>query len=81
MNRLRKYIEGMAYGRKTNRTAYAMQVAALPDPMPGAAWREDTSFSAADELLRDPKLATVFKAALQSGCEVVTEVALKAKGK
>jgi hypothetical protein len=72
MSRLRKYIEGMAYGRKTNRAAYAMEVAALPDPIPGAAWQEDPSFSAADELLSDPELKTVFKAALESGCAIVT---------
>jgi hypothetical protein len=81
MSRLRKYIEAMAYGRKANRTAYAMQMAALPDPIPGSEWREDTSFSAAEELLREPKLKTVFKAALESGCEIVTEIGLKAKGK
>jgi hypothetical protein len=72
MNRLRKYIEGMAYGRKTNRTAYVMKIGALPDPLPGSKWLEDTSFNAADELLRDPGLKAVFKAALESGCEIVT---------
>jgi hypothetical protein len=71
MNRLRKYIEGMAYGRKTNRTAYVMTIGALPDPLPGSKWLEDTSFSAADELVRDPGLKAVFKAALESGCEIV----------
>ena len=51
MNRLRKYVEG----GKTNRAAYVMDVAALPDPLPGSAWQEDTSFSAADALLSDPR--------------------------
>jgi hypothetical protein len=72
MNRLRKFIEAMAYGRETNRTAYVMHLEALPEPMPGSAWQEDTTFSVADELLSDPGLKTVFKAALESGCEIVT---------
>jgi hypothetical protein len=79
MNRLRIYVEGMPYGRKTNRTAYVMQTAALPVPRPGSAWREDPSFSAADELLRDPGLKAVFEAALESGCEIVTRSGLKSK--
>ena len=80
MNRLRKYVEEMA-GRKTNRAAYVMDFAALPDPLPGSAWQEDTSFRAGDAILRDPGLMPVFKAALKSGCEIVSELGLKVKGK
>ena len=54
MNRLRKYVEEMA-GRKTNRGAYVMDLAALPDPLPGSAWQEDTLFRAGDAILRDPR--------------------------
>jgi hypothetical protein len=70
MNRLRKYIERMADGREL-RVAYAMAVMALPDPRPRAQWREDASFSAADELLTDPGLKSIFKAAIDRGFAIV----------
>jgi hypothetical protein len=43
----------------------------LPAPLPGAEWQLDASFNAADEILRDPELATVYKAALEKGAEIV----------
>jgi hypothetical protein len=70
MNRLRKYIERTAGGREL-RTAYAMAVTALPDPRPRSQWREDASFSAADELLTEPGLKTLFKAAIERGFAIV----------
>jgi hypothetical protein len=58
----------------------------LPKPLPGAEWQLDTKFNLADELLRDPDLKTVVKAALEKGAEVViqrertpVEIALKAR--
>jgi hypothetical protein len=72
MIRLKKYIEWMSRGRRTNRIAYVMKEWDLPMPVPGAEWRIDEKFSAADELLRDPELKTVFKAALEKGVEVIT---------
>jgi len=47
----------------------------LPMPLPGAEWQVDQKFSAADELLRDPELETVFKAALEKGFGIVTRSA------
>ena len=44
----------------------------LPIPLPGAEWQIDPKFSAADELVRDPELKIVFKAALEKGVEVIT---------
>jgi hypothetical protein len=44
----------------------------LPTPLPGAEWRIDQEFSVADELLNDPDLKIVFRAALEKGVEVVT---------
>jgi hypothetical protein len=35
---------------------------ALPDSRPRAQWREDASFSAADELLTDPRLKAAIEA-------------------
>jgi hypothetical protein len=40
--------------------------------VPGAEWRIDGKFSAADELLHDPELKVVFKAAMEKGVEVIT---------
>src|SRR4051812_34349731 len=64
MNRLRKYVEWMSRGRRTDRIAYVMKEWDLPVPLPGAEWQLDASFNAGDEILRDPELA-VYKAALE----------------
>ena len=72
MVRLEKYIEWMSRGRRTNRIAYVMKEWDLPAPLPGAEWQIDPAFNVADELLRDPDLKTVFKAALEKGAEVIT---------
>jgi len=73
MNRLRKYMEAEASSGDKKRTAYAMDLSALPTAAAGAAWREDESFSVADELLKDPDLKIVFKAALDSGYAIVSK--------
>ena len=52
MVRLKKYIEWMSRGRRTNRIAYVMKEWDLPTPLPGAEWHIDQKFSVADELLR-----------------------------
>ena len=70
MNRLRKYIEQMPDGREL-RVAYAMTVTALPDPRPRSKWQEVALFSAADELLAEPGLKTVFKVAIERGFAIV----------
>ena len=69
MNRLRKYVEWMSRGRRTNRIAYVMKEwdLPLPLPLPGAEWQPDKKFSVADELLNNPDLKAVFKEALQKG--------------
>jgi hypothetical protein len=72
MVRLEKYIEWMSRGQRTNRIAYVMKEWDLPIPLPGAEWQIDSKFSAADELLRNPELKIVFKAALEKGVEVIT---------
>ena len=72
MVRLKKYIEWMSRGRRTNRIAYVMKEWDLPTPMPGAEWQIDPKFSAADELLNDPELKIVLKAALEKGVKVIT---------
>jgi hypothetical protein len=72
MVRLKKYVEWMSRGQRTNRIAYVMKEWDLPIPLPGAEWQIDPKFSAADELVRDPELKIVFKAALEKGVEVIT---------
>ena len=72
MVRLKKYIEWLSRGRRTNRIAYVMKEWDLPTPLPGAEWRIDQKFSVADELLNYPDLKIVFKVALEKGVEIVT---------
>lgn len=67
MNRLRKYVEWMSRGRRTDRVVYVMKEWDLPLPLPGAEWQPDAKFSPADELLSDPDLKAVFKEALEKG--------------
>jgi hypothetical protein len=67
MNRLRKYVEWMSRGRRTNRIAYVMKEWDLPIPLPGAEWQPNVNFSVADELLSNPDLKAVFQEALEKG--------------
>jgi hypothetical protein len=69
--KLRKYVEWMTQGRRTDRIAYVMKQWDLPIPLPGAEWHLDAKFNAAEEILRDPNLKTVFEAALEKGAEVI----------
>ena len=68
---LKKYVEWMTRGRRTDRIAYVTKEWDMPPPLPGAEWQLAAKFSAADEILRDPDLKTVFKAALEKGAELV----------
>jgi hypothetical protein len=68
----------MADGREL-RKAYAMTATALPDPRPRSQWQEVAPFSAADEVLTNPALKTVFKAAIKKDSAIVPEIGLKAK--
>jgi hypothetical protein len=73
MARLRRYVEWMNRGRRTDRVVYVTKEWNVPKPLPGAEWQLDTKFNLADELLRDPDLKTVVKAALEKGAEVVIQ--------
>jgi len=61
----------MSRGRRTNREAYVLEEWDLPKPVPDAEWQLDKTFNLADELLRDPEIKTVFKAALEKGAEII----------
>jgi hypothetical protein len=68
---LKRYIEWMSRGRRTDRVASVMKEGNLPMPLLAAEWRLDTTFKAAEEILRDPSLETVYKAAPDKDCELV----------
>jgi hypothetical protein len=70
---LKKYVEWMSRGRKTNPVAYLLNEWELPEPTAGAEWAADISFNAAEELLRDPALKDAFKSAIENGSAVVVE--------
>jgi hypothetical protein len=71
--RLRKYFESLAYGKRTGRVAYVMDMIRMPSPMAGAEWTEDNEFNAANEILARPALKKVFAVTLREGCALVTE--------
>ena len=62
------------------RLAYAMSETSLPDARPRSHWQEITP-CAADEVMAEPGLKSVFKAAIERGFAIVPESGLKAKGK
>ncbi len=64
---LRKYVEWMSRGRRTQRIAYVMKEWNLPKALPGAEWQRDTKFNTADELSENPHLKDVFTEALKKG--------------
>jgi hypothetical protein len=70
---LKKYVEWMSRGRKTNRVSYVLNEWDLPTPKAGAEWAADIFFNAAEELLRDPALKDAFKAAIENGSVLVVE--------
>jgi hypothetical protein len=71
MNRLQKFFEQGAHCGKLGRVAYAFQASSLPEPQEGMTWQLAQSFHVADELLQDPDLKDVFKAAVSNGYAVV----------
>jgi hypothetical protein len=70
-SKLARYIEWTSRGR-TGRLAYVLRASNLPETFAGAEWQFDSKFNAAEELLRDPSLKDVIKAAIDKGVEVVT---------
>lgn len=68
---LMRYVEWMSRGRRTGRVVYVTKEWNVPMPLPGAEWQLDTRFNASEELLRDPGLKVVIRAAMEKGAEVV----------
>jgi hypothetical protein len=69
---LQKYTEWLSRGRRTERVAYVLKKSFLPTPIPGAEWRHDTTFNAAEAILAHPDLKDAFSAAIKDGVAVVT---------
>ena len=69
MDRLLKFVERGVYG--ATRIAYVLQPKFLPPVAEGMDWYNIGSFSAADEILSNPRLKTVFQIALQKGIAIV----------
>ncbi|QIG96300.1 hypothetical protein [Bradyrhizobium sp. 6(2017)] len=70
MNRLQKFVEHGA--ERPGRTAYAFNATVLPEPEAGFNWRPVAGFSAGDEVLKDPRLKTVFQTAIKRGFAIVS---------
>jgi hypothetical protein len=53
---LRRYVEWMNRGQRTERVVYVIKEWNLPKPLLGAEWQLHTKFNVADELLRDSRV-------------------------
>jgi hypothetical protein len=71
--RLQKFIETSAHDQSPGRAAYVLDVSALPQPASGKEWQRIDSFSAAEEVLNDLGLRSIFKRAIEKGCALVNE--------
>jgi len=69
MHQLLKFVERGVYG--TTRIAYVLQPKWLPPVADGMDWYNIGSFSAADELVSNPRLKAIFQVALQKGFAIV----------
>jgi hypothetical protein len=71
MNRLKKLVEIGQHEERSGRVVYVLRPETLPEPRPGWDWLEDGSFNAADAILADGGLKSVFSAAIAQGFAVV----------
>jgi hypothetical protein len=71
MNRLRKLVEIGSHEERTGRTAYVLKQETLPEPNSGFKWIEDSSFNAAEAVLSDARLKSVYSAAITNGYALV----------
>jgi hypothetical protein len=75
--RLQKFIERGAGGGSLARVAYVLDESALPRSTKGMEWQRIDTFSAAEEVLNDPALKSVFKTAIDKGSAIVAAEADK----
>jgi hypothetical protein len=69
--KVRKFWEGLDFGRVSNRIAYAIDPNNLPEPMPGAVWKEDIKFDERTAISDDPSLQQVMDTVRRSGFAIV----------
>jgi hypothetical protein len=65
--RLQKFVERGAYGEGPGRTAYAFDPSSLPQAAEGFDWNKVDAFDPAQEILYDPRIKEIFKAAIRNG--------------
>ena len=70
---LKKYVEWMSRGRKTDRVAYVLNEWDLPEPRAGAEWAADNTFNAAEEMALNPSLKEALGSASDNGSAVVMQ--------
>ena len=75
---LKKYVEWMSRGRRTDRVAYVLKEWDLPVPLPGAEWEQDVKFNPAAEILANPGLQDVFREAIAKGAVLIVQKPLAA---
>jgi hypothetical protein len=69
--KLRRFFEALSSGRSTGRIAYVTAIAAMPQAVDGAKWKEDAAFIAAEAILDDPHLKQIYATAIKDGCAIV----------
>ena len=76
---LRKYVEWMSRGKRTDRVAYTLNEWDLPACRPGAEWHQDLKFNPTEELLANPHLRDVLREAIAKGTAVTIQKPLPRK--
>ena len=71
MQKLQKFVEVDSSKATTGRVAYTFSQTSLPPPDIGMDWHKVGSFKAADEVLKDRRLKSVFKIAIAEGYAIV----------
>jgi hypothetical protein len=68
---MRKFWEGLDFGRVTNIVAYTEDPERLPEPTAGSVWREDEKFDERLAIADDPDMARIFDRARSQGYATV----------
>jgi hypothetical protein len=69
--RLQKFIEIGSHNRVSGRVAFVLDMSALPPPAKRKEWQRIASFSAAEDVLIDPGLKSIFKTSIDKGCAII----------
>jgi hypothetical protein len=69
--KIRKFWEGLDYGRVSNRVAFVIDPNNLPQATPGSEWKEDSKFDERTALSDEPALQRVMDAVRRDGFATV----------